>query len=89
MIAFVIAFAVLARILHGLWARGTLPPFLQLRLPEYDPALDAHVEPKTTRRKMGNLWVTCILEIPVFLGILALFHGDPEGLLGAPESLVG
>lgn len=81
MITFVIALAVLARILHSMWAHGKLPPFLQLRLPEYNPVLDLHTEGKTPTDKAVNLWMTCLYEIPVFLGVLALFHSDLWELL--------
>ena len=81
MISFVIAFAVLARILFGMWRDSKLPPAIQLRLPEYDEALEVRVEPKTALDMVVNTFMFCVLEAPVFLGVLALFHSDLWELL--------
>lgn len=81
MISFVIAFAVLARILFGMWRDSKLPPAIQLRLPEYDEALEIHVEPKTAADMVVNAFMFGIFELPVFLGVLALFHSDLWELL--------
>lgn len=81
MVAFVIAFAVLARILFGMWRDSQLPPAIQLRLPEFDEALEIHVEPKTALDRVVNVFMFCVLELPVFLGVIALFHSDLWELL--------
>lgn len=81
MISFVIAFAVLARILFGMWRDSKLPPAIQLRLPEFDEALEIHVEPKTALDRVVNVFMFCVLELPVFLGVIALFHSDLWELL--------
>lgn len=81
MISFVIAFAVLAHILCGMWRDGKLPSFIQLRLPEYAAELEARVEPKTAMDRVANVFLFCVLEAPVFLGVLALFHSDLWELL--------
>lgn len=81
MIAFVIAFAVLARILFGMWRDSKLPPFIQLRLPEYDEVLEIRIEPKTVMDRVMNAFMFCVLEAPVFLGVLTLFHSDLWELL--------
>lgn len=81
MISFVIAFAVLARILFGMWRDSKLPPAIQLRLPEYDEALDIRVEPKTAMDRVMNALMFCMLEAPVFLGVITLFHSDLWELL--------
>ena len=57
MISFVIAFAVLARILFGMWRDSKLPPAIQLRLPEYDEALEVRVEPKTALDMVVNAFM--------------------------------
>lgn len=81
MVTFVIAFAVLARILFGMWRDNQLPPAIQLRLPEFDEALEIHVEPKTALDRVVNVFMFCVLELPVFLGVIALFHSDLWELL--------
>lgn len=81
MVSFVIAFAVLARILFGMWRDSQLPPAIQLRLPEFDEALEIHVEPKTALDRVVNVFMFCVLELPVFLGVIALFHSDLWELL--------
>ena len=81
MVAFVIAFAVLARILFGMWRDSKLPPAIQLRLPEYDEALEIHVEPKTAADSVVNAFMFCIFELPVFMGVITLFHSDLWELL--------
>jgi hypothetical protein len=81
MVTFVIAFAVLARILFGMWRDSQLPPAIQLRLPEFDEALEIHVEPKTALDRVVNVFMFCVLELPVFLGVIALFHSDLWELL--------
>lgn len=81
MVTFVIAFAVLARILFGMWRDSQLPPAIQLRLPEYDEALEIHVEPKTALDRVVNVFMFCVLELPVFLEVIALFHSDLWELL--------
>lgn len=81
MVAFVIAFAVLARILFGMWRDSQLPPAIQLRLPEFDEALEIHVEPKTALDRVVNVFMFCIFELPIFAGVIALFHSDLWELL--------
>lgn len=81
MVAFVIAFAVLARILFGMWRDSQLPPAIQLRLPEFDEALEIRVEPKTALDRVVNIFMFCVLELPVFLGVIALFYSDLWELL--------
>lgn len=81
MVTFVIAFAVLARILFGMWRDSQLPPAIQLRLPEFDEALEIHVEPKTALDRVVNVFMFCVLELPVFMGVIALFHSDLWELL--------
>jgi len=80
-VAVVAAFAVLARILFGMWRDSQLPPAIQLRLPEFDEALEIHVEPKTALDRVVNVFMFCVLELPVFLGVIALFHSDLWELL--------
>lgn len=81
MISFVIAFAVLARILFVMWRDNKLPPFIQLRLPEFDEALEIHIEPKTAMDRVVNAFMFCLLELPVFVGVITLFHSDLWELL--------
>lgn len=81
MISFVIAFAVLARILFGMWRDNKLPPAIQLRLPEFDEALEVHIEPKTAMDWVANAFMFCLFEIPVFAGVITLFHSDLWELL--------